>query len=281
MKYIVISIVVMALCLVVGFIVVRFAQRKAKAQWPMWLRALLGIACGLVLMVAVGVGYLQQYQHAAPEAVAALEGSEEVIVQETPNGWLFDGPGSQTAFVFYPGAKVEAAAYAPLMNRISALGMDCFLVRMPFRMALFDGGAADELIGAYDYDHWMVGGHSMGGMMAANYAAENPDQVEGLALLAAYSTEPISDDMLVVSIYGDRDGVLDREAYEDNFANLPPDVFEVVIEGGNHANFGNYGNQPGDNAAEVSAEVQQKQTTSAIAHVATEIQGGCIACLAK
>ena len=87
--------------------------------------------------------------------------------------------------------------------------------------------------------------------------------------------------MLVVSIYGDRDGVLDREAYEDNFANLPPDVFEVVIEGGNHANFGNYGNQPGDNAAEVSAEVQQKQTMSAIAHVATEIQGGCIACLAK
>ena len=273
MKYIVVCVVVLALCLFAGAFIVRFAQRKAKATWPVWLRALLSALCGLVLMVAVGVGYLQVYQHATPEALAALDGTEEVSVAETPNGWLFDGPGTQTAFVLYPGAKVEAAAYAPLACRISSLGVDCFVVRMPFRVAALDADAAGVLMDSYDYEHWMVGGHSLGGAVAAGFAADHADQVEGLVLLASYATQPIDERVSVVSIYGDCDGVLDLEAYEENARNLPPDTSEVVIEGGNHANFGNYGKQPGDNQAEVSAEVQQKQTTSAIAHAATVIQG--------
>ena len=273
LKYVIASCLAMAACLVVGAIATHLAKRWLHARWPRWLQAVLSVMCSMVIVAVVCVVYVEQYYHATLEAQAALAGVEGVQVSEASNGWLFDGPGEDTILVFYPGAKVEASAYAPLMSRVASSGVDCYLARMPMRLAVLNVDAADPLMEAYDYDHWMVGGHSMGGVSAALYAAESADCVEGLILLAAYPAKPIDDDMVVVSVYGDHDEVLDLEAYEEARGLLPSDMDELVIEGGNHAGFGNYGEQRGDGQASISADVQQDETATAIAQAANKIQG--------
>ena len=173
--------------------------------------------------------------------------------------------------MFYPGAKVEAATYAPLMSEISSRGIDCFLCDMPLNFALLDKDAAEDIraAGAKNYEKWYIGGHSLGGVAAAMTAddAEEPggiDEWDGLILLAAYPTEELSTSTL--SIYGSEDTVLDKNKYKrTELDGLWPDDFkETVIEGGNHARFGNYGEQNGDGKAEITASEQQKEAAEII-----------------
>ncbi|MBQ2147705.1 MAG: alpha/beta fold hydrolase, partial [Firmicutes bacterium] len=174
---------------------------------------------------------------------------------------------------------VEETAYAPMLRKLAEEGMDVYLVAMPQRLAFFGIQRATEvftekLVDPDDltvwtqarerYGHFYIGGHSLGGAMAANYAAKHPDKIEGLVLLAAYSSKPLPEDLSVLSVYGSEDGVLNRNKYEENRANLPADYQEIEIAGGNHAQFGSYGKQRGDGAASISAEEQQKATVDAI-----------------
>ena len=162
------------------------------------------------------------------------------------------------------GARAMAAeAYAPLLSRLAEDGIDCFLLEMPFSLAILDTNAADKVLDKYDYGCVMVSGHSMGGVAASNYAAEHGN-VDGLVLLASYPSKEIGGSVSVLSIYGSRDGVLDSGAYSSAKSKLPDNSAELVIEGGNHAQFGNYGKQFGDNDADISAEEQQRQTAEAI-----------------
>ena len=102
--------------------------------------------------------------------------------------------------------------------------------------------------------------------MAANYAAAHSEDFDGLILLAAYSTKDLTGTTLrVLSVYGSEDGVMNRESYEKNRANLPTDTAEIVLEGGCHAQFGSYGAQDGDGVATISGEEQVRQTAEAIA----------------
>jgi pimeloyl-ACP methyl ester carboxylesterase len=143
--------------------------------------------------------------------------------------------------------------------------MDVFLVRMPFRLAVFGANKADEVLEeTADYEKICLGGHSLGGAMAANYAEEHAEELDGLVLLAAYATKPLPDDLAVLSVYGSKDGVLNRENYEKDRANLPDDAQELVIDGGNHAQFGSYGQQEGDGEAAILPEMQWDRTAEAI-----------------
>ena len=218
----------------------------------------------LVLLVGAFFIYTGQYYHADETALSALESDDKVTVTQTDFGWLFDGPSQNEALIFYPGAKVEATAYASLLNRIAAEGMDVFLVKMPFRLAFFGAGKATDLFSQYEYNEWYIGGHSLGGAMAANYAAEHNEKLQGVILLAAYTTKPLDDDLKVISIYGSNDGVLNIEKLEESNKYLPGNAVTYVIEGGNHAQFGNYGEQSGDKEASISAEEQQRQTVALI-----------------
>ena len=154
----------------------------------------------LPILLLIAAIYLLTYYPADGTARAALESSGTVAVEATPYGWRFDGPSRDRALVFYPGAKVDAAAYAPLMRRLAAAGLDACLVKMPFHLAVFDVNAADRVMRAHPYEHWYVGGHSMGGAIAARYAADHP--VDGLILCAAYPIQPLPDGMVEVVIYG-------------------------------------------------------------------------------
>lgn len=211
----------------------------------------------LLLLAAAFFVYTGSYYRADAAALSALE-SDAVAVERTDFGWRFDGPASDTALIFYPGAKVDAAAYAPLLHRMAESGIDVCLVEMPFHLALFGVNRAEDVMARYAYDNWYIGGHSLGGVMAVRFAAAH--DLSGIVLLASYPIDSVEEPILIV--YGSEDGVLKRDRVEEA-ARLDA-VQTVVIEGGNHAGFGSYGAQAGDRAAAIGAEEQQERTVAAI-----------------
>ncbi len=222
----------------------------------------------LVVLVAatLGIGmYAGDYYRADHVALAALENTETVTILHTADGWAFQPEEPKAGFIFYPGGKVEASAYAPLMHILAKEGVLCVLTEMPLNLAVLDMNAADGIAQQYpDVTRWSIGGHSLGGAMAASYAAKHPGTFDALALLAAYSTAELPDDLTVVSIYGTQDGVLDREKYEQYRTNLPENTREAVLQGGNHAGFGSYGPQEGDGAADMPAHAQLAATAEVL-----------------
>lgn len=226
----------------------------------LWMIALIAMA---LLAAAFGI-YTGRYYRADTRALSALESDDQVTVTPTDDGWLFDGPSETDALIFYPGGKVEETAYAPLLHRLAAGGMDVFLVRMPFHLAVFGANSAERVIGSGAYTRWFIGGHSLGGAMAAVYAAGHAAKLSGVVLLAAYPTSALDESLPVVSIYGTEDGVLNRTKLAEGERYLPQTHETCVIEGGNHAQFGNYGKQSGDGEAVIPAEEQQRQSVEAI-----------------
>ena len=217
------------------------------------------IALAIAFLVYTGI-----YYHADESALGALASDEAVTVTRTDYGWLFDGPSDTKALIFYPGAKVEETAYAPLLRDIAEEGTDVCLVKMPFRLSVFGQNKADKIIEAYPYESWYIGGHSLGGAVAANYAAKNEKKLKGVILLAAYPTKPLDSELELISIYGSEDGVLDMKKMDKGDSYAPEKYLKYAIEGGNHAQFGNYGKQKGDNEASLSADEQQKETSKII-----------------
>ena len=227
-------------------------------------RFIIAAAVALIVAMAAFFIYAGQYDAAGPEAAAALISGDGVTVTPTSYGWHFDGPADDRALIFYPGAKVAAEAYAPFLRRLAASGLDACLVRMPFRLALFGKDRAAAVMGRHDYPRWVVGGHSLGGAMAALYAAEHPEDLRGLVLCAAYPTKPLPENLTVVTLYGSNDGVLNRQRLEEDRKYLPPGSVTHVIEGGNHAGFGDYGPQKGDGPAAIDASAQQAEAARVI-----------------
>ena len=215
----------------------------------------------LLLIVGFAIFYVNDYYHADEMASDSLNASDNVSVVKTSNGLLLDGPGNDTALIFYPGAKVEYTAYSPLFMNLSEEGIDCYLVEMPFNLAFLGQNSADEIIDDGNYSHYFISGHSLGGVMAASYV-NSTNKTDGLILFAAYSTCKI--EKPVLSIYGSEDKVLNKEEYSNSIDFIDDNLTEVEIKGANHAQFAYYGNQSGDGIAKISASSQQKQSESAI-----------------
>lgn len=222
-------------------------------------------AAALLLVVILGFFvYTAVYYHADETARSALRSDGSVAVTPTDYGYLFDGPAEDAALIFYPGAKVEAEAYAPLLHRLAAGGLDVCLVRMPLRMAFLGQNRADDVMAACPYEHWYIGGHSLGGAVAALYAADNGEAVEGLVLCAAYPTKPLDDGLIEISLTGSEDRVVSRARQESGRSLAPACSYTYVIEGGNHAQFGSYGAQKGDGAALIPPERQWDEAAADI-----------------
>jgi hypothetical protein len=213
----------------------------------------------LMLLLGACAIYLSDYYRADEGAIAAFAPEDNISVSVLDNGSVVFEPQSATAgFIFYPGGKVEHDAYQPLMEALAREGILCVLVKMPFNLAVFDVNAADGVQERFPkIENWYIGGHSLGGSMAASYLADRADDYEGLILLGSYSTADLSGtDLAAVSIYGSEDKVLNREKYDENRSNLPNDFTEIVIEGGCHAYFGMYGAQDGDGTPTIANHEQ-------------------------
>lgn len=216
-----------------------------------------------LLILALALSYVLDYSHAAGDALAAMESDSLVTVSERDFGWLFDGPGEENLMIFYPGGKVEAQSYAPLLHTLAQQGLDCALAEMPLRFAFLGIRRADRVMEALSYKSFYLGGHSLGGAMAAVYAADHPE-LRGLVLLAAYPTKDLPENIKVLSLFGSRDYVVSREKITQGRDFIPGSYTELEILGGNHAQFGSYGLQKGDGEAQISALEQQQITVSQI-----------------
>lgn len=221
----------------------------------------------LTILTAGTFTYLADSYSPGPEAIAKMDSSNEVQVVDSDNYIAFLPVGLKTSkgLIFYQGGKVEAEAYSPLMHQLAANGISSYLMEMPFNLAIFDIQAANEVITQENsIDNWYLAGHSLGGSMAASYTEENGDQLAGLILLASYSTVDLTEvHFPTLMIYGTADEVMNRENYEE-IRSLVPTMEEVVLEGGNHAQFGDYGEQDGDGVATISANEQLNRTVEAI-----------------
>ena len=231
------------------------------------------VVIGLVVIFLLAVGgfvvWAENPLGPGEQALIALEADAQVDVSEGEGDIIVFAPTDiqpSTGFIFYPGGRVDYRSYAPALREIAAQGHLVILVPAPLNLMVFNVDAADTIISQFpQIKHWAVGGHSLGGAMAASYLYSNPGVADGLILWASYPAESndLSDSGLkVLSIYGTLD-MAGMDKFDASRALLPVDTTWIVIEGGNHAQFGDYGFQPGDNVATISAAEQQAQIVSA------------------
>ncbi|MBR4334196.1 MAG: alpha/beta fold hydrolase [Clostridia bacterium] len=222
------------------------------------------LASVILLLAASFFAYVSVYYRADEAALGFMNSDESVAVTATRYGWLFDGPSEDAALIFYPGGKVEEKAYAPLLHALAAQGLDACLVKMPFRLAVLHGNAAEEVLKTHGYTEWYIGGHSLGGAMAAMYAADHGSDFSGVILLAAYPSQKLPDTLTEIQLIGSEDRIINRDKVKQGQAYAPPNCVEYTIKGGNHAQFGSYGVQRGDGTAAISAEEQIQETVRVI-----------------
>ena len=226
------------------------------------------VSLSILFVIAIVCAiYLGDYYRADEDAIAAFGEKSHVSYSVTDgDDIVFYPDGARTGVIFYPGGKVEYTAYIPLMQHLAEEGIMTALLKMPFNLAVLDVNAAGKTVEAYpEIEEWYIGGHSLGGSMAASYLEKNPDTFKGLLLLGSYSTADISSyNVSVLSVYGSEDGVMNRVKYENSKANLPKEFSEIVIDGGCHAYFGLYGEQDGDGVATISPEQQINETARLI-----------------
>jgi pimeloyl-ACP methyl ester carboxylesterase len=213
-----------------------------------------------------------------PEGLAALVPDARVAVDTSP--WLVFRPVDRAptvGLILYPGGRVDPRAYAPAARTVAEQGYLVAIVPVPLNLAFFAPNRAAAVMAAFpSIERWAVGGHSLGGAMAASFAHGNPEAVHGLVLWASYparSADLARRRLAVSSIYGTRDGLATRDQIEASRPLLPPDTRWVAVQGGNHAQFGWYGPQSGDNAAAISREVQQAQVVSATLELLAAVEG--------
>lgn len=224
------------------------------------------VLISIVLVLIVGAGgffiYTLDYYRVDFDEATLIENGITMVENEN---YIVQYPSRRVVtkgLIFYPGGKVEHKAYIPLLRELSRNGYLTVVVDMPFNLAVFDTKAADDVIPDFPgIETWYIGGHSLGGAMASSYLAKSEYEIEGLVLLAAYPVEEHGEDVLV--IYGENDEILDSSKVDQS---LDP----VIISGGNHAFFGNYGLQKNDGIATISREEQQDLT---IGHIVEFIEG--------
>lgn len=227
---------------------------------------LLGLLVVLLVAASGFIVWVENPLKPSVEALSALASDSQVTVT-TGDGFITFQPADvepETGFIFYPGSRVDYRAYAVPLHQIAAQGYQVILLRLRLTLAFFDLNAADRVIALYPFvKNWVVGGHSLGGVAASSYASTH-EQVDGLVLWASYPADDSlkNKDIKVLSIYGTLD-MAGMDAYNEKRTLLPADTEFVIIQGGNHSQFGDYGFQPGDNEATISRADQQQQVVDA------------------
>lgn len=219
------------------------------------------IAIGLTALIILAVGafyiYTLDYYRASDYVQDYIEDSGLKIETDGNLTYIYpDGEAAEEGIIFYPGGKVEAIAYTPLLVQLAQEGYTCVLVEMPMNLAVFNiNGAEDVLESDTGISDWYLSGHSLGGAMASSYVDKNHELFEGLILMGAY---PINEAPLpTIAIYGTYDIMLDLDKVTD-----ADEVHEIVD--GNHAWFGDYGEQEGDGEALITREAQQAEAVDRI-----------------
>ncbi len=227
---------------------------------------------------AVTAGSAGSYQP-LPEALEALNGDETVDTTNASDFYYAFEPKQGTpskGFIIYPGGKVDPRSYAPTAHAIAAKGYIAVIVRMPLDIAFLGYKRANIIMRKYpEIKTWAIGGHSLGGVGACDYAQKYTEKIAGVVLWASYPSSSFSlrdTNLKVISVYGTKDGLTDAKDIADSHQDLPEDTIWVEIKGGNHTQFGYYWDgkdenflQPDDNPADISRAAQQEIIINATA----------------
>jgi hypothetical protein len=209
----------------------------------------------------------------APEALDIIGTSQSVQKIDlglggTSYAFLPDRTRAQgKGLILYPGGLIDARAYAPLMQAISAEGYLAVTVSMPLDLAVFGYTRAAAVLKRFpEIEKWALGGHSLGGVMACRYAKSNAAKISGLILLASYPSHRFRVDNMplqAVSIFATRDGLTKLSDIEASKQHLPAGTKFVEIQGGNHSQFCSLKKKdklyPKDNPATISRAQQQQE----------------------
>ena len=234
---------------------------------------------GILALVALGVGLGVAYMLVRPEplvlhqdaAVAEVRGTSYTSTFVDAAGGYLDvhpaGP-SEALFIFYTGALVRPQAYEWLGVTLAPLGVRTLIPVMPLDLAVLAPGRANRLLDSLEGSGpVVVGGHSLGGAMAARYALRNPERVDGLVLMGAYSaaSDDLSDLSLpVLDLAAENDGLATVEDVRNGLNRLPADTTFELVDGSVHAFFGRYGPQRGDGLPSVTRARAEAQISEAL-----------------
>ena len=207
-----------------------------------------------------------------------LESDTKVTVAETSRFISFrpNASSQPVGLIFFPGGMVQPEAYAPMSRTIAEHGYTVFIVKLPFGSAPLKSQEADVINQALEIissntsiQHWFVGGHSRGAAIASRFAYKHGEAFDGLVLIGTSHPKEAAFDLsnstlAVTKIYATNDGLASMAEVEANAIYLPANTTWVLIEGGNHSQFGYFGKLLFDNPATLSREQQQKLTIEAI-----------------
>ena len=222
----------------------------------------------LLLFTAAFFIYTADYYHADNNELSAVMSTSSAEIMMYDDMMVFKPDCPEAGFIFYPGGKVEYTAYAQLMEKLADSNILCVILKVPFNLAVLDVNAADKVFTAFpEISDWYIGGHSLGGVIASDYANSH-SEIKGVVLLGSYVTADFSSsETAFLSVYGSEDKVMNRERYAENFSKLPQDTVEYIIEGGCHSYFGNYGMQDGDGSPTIERDEQLSITADLIVNL--------------
>jgi hypothetical protein len=253
---------------------IKMKEDTRKSRTVKWLLLIFVVAC--IAASIAGYRWATSARPPLPEAVAALTSDDHVTVAQEP--WLVFSSTQTTpttGFIFYPGGRIDPRGYAHLMRLIADEGYLAVLPEMPFNIAAFRPNTANDIIAQYPgIERWVIGGHSVGGTMAAGYTAKYPESIDGLAIWASYpaaNADLSGLDIPVVSIYGSNELRVNDSSIGARKHLLPEDTRYVRIEGGDHHQFGSYVIGPEDHLATTSRASQQQQIIQATLEILREV----------
>ncbi len=236
-----------------------------KINWDIIKKILIGITLLIVVLIAVFFFWTMMDYGASEQTVEFIKNNKNRIIEKDdyflikPNASKYNDEG----MIFYPGGKVESAAYVKIGYELSKLGYIVIIAKMPFKLSFLDWDFVDSIKQQFiGTTTWNLIGHSLGGAMACKYVYENPGSIKSLILLASYpaNNNSLRDrDIKVLSIVGEFDGLVSETKIKSTKKYLPDDTIYKVVKGGNHSLFGNYGLQSNDIPPRILNEVQHQK----------------------
>ncbi|WP_368907662.1 alpha/beta hydrolase [Bacillus wiedmannii] len=222
-----------------------------------WMKIVLYSLLGILLMGSISFFVWSQFSYKPTKEALSL-----VDDKKDEENIVFGENDAKIGVVFYQGAKVEAEAYSYLGEALAKDGYFVVMPKLPLNLAILGINAVDSVMEQYpEVQKWYVAGHSMGGAMISKYAFQHEDKVGGIIFLGSYPADDFSTKSIpMLSIYGEVDALATVEKIENNKKLMSKNTTMHMIKGGNHAHFGMYGEQKGDNASLITAKAQRDET---------------------
>lgn len=234
----------------------------------------LATSAGLLLLALLAL-WLSPFG-AEPAALAVIDDPGGMEVTETWTElvmWPTEGDPT-VGVVFYPGARVDARAYSRVFRPFVEEGSGVVLVKAPLGVAFLAAGFYETWIREHPgIDHWIVAGHSLGGVAASS--AARSELIDGLLLWASFPAGDISglESLKVVSVYGTNDAIAEPREILASAGDLPETTRFIPVQGGIHSYFGDYGLQPGDGQPGTDRATAQDEIVAASMRLMEEVQG--------